>query len=164
VFDASGAAGRYLCAGGRDLATEDGLRAAVLSYNNSGSYLRIVLNWMLVYERGAVVVPGFTGTPEDVVPGGTRPPPGTTVPPVPPGTTEPPPASSPAPPPPTTPEEPGEPAPPTSSPTPPPPGDVLTGTVGGLVCVVDGVLDGATGLLGGLLGAPVTPAPDENCP
>jgi hypothetical protein len=37
------------------------------------------------------------------------------------------------------------------------------GLVGGAVCVVDDVLDGATGLLGGLLGAPVPPGPDENC-
>lgn len=169
VFDASGTAGRYLCADGRDLATEDGLRTAILSYNNSPSYLRIVRTWMVVYDRGAVVVPDFSGEPGGIVPvTDPRPPtpPGTSVPPVPPGTREPaPPTGSPVPPAPGTPDEP---APPSSSPVPaPPPGDILTGTVGGLVggvvCVVDGALTGVTGLLGGLLGAPVTSAPDENC-
>ena len=180
VFDASGAAGRYLCAGGRDLATATGLDAAILSYNNSPSYLRIVRTWMAVYENGAVVVPGFTELPAGVVPvtDPRTPPPSTT--PVPPGTPDPtaPPAGTPAPPAPGAPPEPGKPAPPPTQPPPtqpvpapapePAPGDVLTETVGGLVggvvCVVDGVLDGATGLLGGLLGAPAAPAPGETCP
>ncbi len=42
IFDAALAAGRYLCAGGRDLATGPGWRAAVLSYNNSDEYGRRV--------------------------------------------------------------------------------------------------------------------------
>ncbi len=174
VFDASGAAGRYLCADGRDLATGTGLDAAILSYNHSASYLRIVRRWMAVYENGAVVVPGLTALPDSVVPvtDPRAPAPPTT--PVPPGTPEPttPPSATPPPPAPGTPEEPGEPEPPTTTPPPPPapapaPGDALTETVGGLVggvvCVVDGVLDGATGLLGGLLGAP-RPEPGETCP
>ena len=42
IDDAALAAGRYLCAGGRDLATGPGWRAAVLSYNNSDEYGRRV--------------------------------------------------------------------------------------------------------------------------
>jgi membrane-bound lytic murein transglycosylase B len=42
IFDAALAAGHYLCAGGRDLASGQGWRAAVLSYNNSDDYGRRV--------------------------------------------------------------------------------------------------------------------------
>ena len=42
VFDVALAAGRYLCAGGRDLATGEGWRNAVLSYNYSDDYGRRV--------------------------------------------------------------------------------------------------------------------------
>ena len=42
IDDAALAAGRYLCAGGRDLSTGPGWRAAVLSYNNSDEYGRRV--------------------------------------------------------------------------------------------------------------------------
>jgi hypothetical protein len=42
IFDAALAAGRYLCAGGRDLASGQGWRSAVLSYNNSDDYGRRV--------------------------------------------------------------------------------------------------------------------------
>lgn len=65
VYDATLAAGRYLCAGGRDLATSDGLRQAVLSYNHSESYLRLVLSWMRVYAGGAVAVPDGSGSGTD---------------------------------------------------------------------------------------------------
>lgn len=57
VFDATLAAGRYLCAAGRDLATADGPRRAVLAYNHSEHYLNVVLSWMKVYAGGAVEVP-----------------------------------------------------------------------------------------------------------
>jgi membrane-bound lytic murein transglycosylase B len=40
--DAAAAAGRYLCAGGRDLATGGGWRAAVLSYNHAREYVDAV--------------------------------------------------------------------------------------------------------------------------
>ncbi len=53
VYDASLAAARYLCAADRDLATPAGLDAAVLSYNDSASYLSLVRSWMLVYQQGA---------------------------------------------------------------------------------------------------------------
>ncbi|GAB2442160.1 lytic transglycosylase domain-containing protein [Nocardia tengchongensis] len=39
IDDAALAAGRYLCAGGRDLATARDWRQAILSYNHSGAYV-----------------------------------------------------------------------------------------------------------------------------
>ncbi|MEU9041729.1 MULTISPECIES: lytic transglycosylase domain-containing protein [unclassified Kitasatospora] len=63
VFDAAEAAGRYLCAGGRDLADPAQLDRAVLSYNNSGEYLRTVRNWMAHYGSGTVTtVPDRAGS------------------------------------------------------------------------------------------------------
>ncbi len=52
IDDAALAAGRYLCAGGRDLATGPGWRAAVLSYNNSDEYGRRVYAAADSYARG----------------------------------------------------------------------------------------------------------------
>jgi hypothetical protein len=43
VEDSAWSAAAYLCAGGRDLSTGAGLRAAVLSYNHSAAYLSDVL-------------------------------------------------------------------------------------------------------------------------
>ncbi|MGC0414914.1 lytic transglycosylase domain-containing protein [Embleya sp. AB8] len=57
IFDATLTAGRYLCAGGRDLSTGAGLNAAILSYNHSDEYLRTVLTWMNYYATGARSVP-----------------------------------------------------------------------------------------------------------
>ena len=51
IYDAAGGAMVYLCAGGRDLGSEAGLRAAVLSYNHSEAYLELVLAWKAAYER-----------------------------------------------------------------------------------------------------------------
>ncbi|WP_063752552.1 lytic transglycosylase domain-containing protein [Streptomyces sp. NRRL S-350] len=63
VFDAAETAGRYLCAGGRDLADPAQLDRAVLSYNNSGEYLRTVRNWMAHYGSGTVTtVPNSPGS------------------------------------------------------------------------------------------------------
>jgi len=56
VFDATLAAGRYLCAGGRNLATLPGLEAAVLAYNHSAAYLATVLAWGLAYRNGVSAV------------------------------------------------------------------------------------------------------------
>jgi len=42
IFDASLAAGRYLCADGRDLATAQGWTAAIYSYNHSTDYVQQV--------------------------------------------------------------------------------------------------------------------------
>jgi membrane-bound lytic murein transglycosylase B len=43
IDDAALAAGRYLCAGSRDLGTPDGWRAGVFSYNHSDAYVEKVL-------------------------------------------------------------------------------------------------------------------------
>ncbi|WP_406194256.1 lytic transglycosylase domain-containing protein [Kitasatospora sp. NBC_01560] len=52
IYDAAEAAGRYLCAGGRNLADPAQLDRAVLGYNNSGEYLRTVRNWMAHFGSG----------------------------------------------------------------------------------------------------------------
>ncbi|TVT23066.1 lytic transglycosylase domain-containing protein, partial [Amycolatopsis rhizosphaerae] len=60
IFDAALAAARYLCAGGEDLRNPDGLRAAVLRYNHSESYVDMVVALDASYRAGAapvVVVP-----------------------------------------------------------------------------------------------------------
>ncbi|MER7578572.1 lytic transglycosylase domain-containing protein [Kitasatospora sp. NPDC097691] len=63
IFDAAEAAGRYLCEGGRDLSDPAQLDRAVLSYNNSGEYLRTVRNWMAHYGSGTVTtVPNRPGS------------------------------------------------------------------------------------------------------
>ncbi|MEV7598369.1 hypothetical protein AB0O91_13420 [Kitasatospora sp. NPDC089797] len=54
IFDAAETAGRYLCAGGRDLSNPSQLDQAVLSYNHSTEYLRTVRNWMAHYGSGQV--------------------------------------------------------------------------------------------------------------
>ena len=43
VFDATYSAGRYLCAGGRDLRTGEGWTQAIFSYNHSDDYVRSVV-------------------------------------------------------------------------------------------------------------------------
>ena len=45
VYDATASAAGYLCAHGRDLALDSGLRSAILSYNHSDAYLADVLDW-----------------------------------------------------------------------------------------------------------------------
>lgn len=57
VYDASLAASRYLCGGGRDLTTPEDLRAAIFSYNHSQDYVNLVLRWMRAYESGGGGVP-----------------------------------------------------------------------------------------------------------
>lgn len=58
VYDAALAAGRYLCAGGRDLARSQDLDRAILSYNHSREYLRLVLSWYGYFMDGHHVVSG----------------------------------------------------------------------------------------------------------
>ncbi|MGW7261449.1 lytic murein transglycosylase [Streptomyces sp. NPDC054834] len=62
VFDAALAAGRYLCAGGRDLSDPAGLDGAVLAYNHSEAYLRTVRAWYAYFLEGHRVVPDGTAT------------------------------------------------------------------------------------------------------
>jgi membrane-bound lytic murein transglycosylase B len=57
IFDATLAAAHYLCADGRDLSTEAGLEAAVLSYNHSAPYLATVLAWGEAYRDGVSTLP-----------------------------------------------------------------------------------------------------------
>ncbi|MEU0004328.1 lytic murein transglycosylase [Streptomyces sp. NPDC006314] len=57
VYDAALAAGRYLCAGGRDLSNPAGLDGAILGYNHSDAYLRTVKAWYAYYLTGHRVVP-----------------------------------------------------------------------------------------------------------
>jgi membrane-bound lytic murein transglycosylase B len=56
IFDATLAAGEYLCADSRNLTTPAGLRAAVLSYNQSEPYLATVLAWGRAYQHKAVAI------------------------------------------------------------------------------------------------------------
>ncbi|MFC4030420.1 lytic transglycosylase domain-containing protein [Streptomyces polygonati] len=90
VYDAALAAGRYLCADGRDLAVPQEMDRAILGYNHSQAYLDLVRSW---YEHflagGAVSVPDRSGTPG---PGIIPPPPSTPRP-----STSPSPSSSPTP-------------------------------------------------------------------
>ncbi|MEU6542756.1 lytic transglycosylase domain-containing protein [Streptomyces sp. NPDC046859] len=57
VYDAALAAGRYLCAGGRDLANPADLDRAILGYNHSDAYLSTVKAWYAYYLTGHRVVP-----------------------------------------------------------------------------------------------------------
>ncbi|MFI1828803.1 lytic transglycosylase domain-containing protein [Streptomyces sp. NPDC020412] len=61
MYDAALAAGRYLCAGGRDLTVAADLDRAVLSYNRSRAYVRTVLAWLAFYRSGVHPVPDGTG-------------------------------------------------------------------------------------------------------
>ncbi|MFJ9101226.1 lytic transglycosylase domain-containing protein [Streptomyces sp. NPDC102405] len=62
VYDASLAAGHYLCRNGWDLSTDGDLNKAILSYNNSQAYLNTVLSWLEYYRKGTYEVPDGTGT------------------------------------------------------------------------------------------------------
>ncbi|WP_051123491.1 lytic transglycosylase domain-containing protein [Amycolatopsis sp. ATCC 39116] len=75
IFDAALAAGRYLCAGGGNLADPAQLRAAVFRYNHSDAYVDLVLALADAYARGtvaAIAVPAVVPAPPPV---STPPPP-----------------------------------------------------------------------------------------
>ncbi|MFI7384993.1 lytic transglycosylase domain-containing protein [Streptomyces sp. NPDC049813] len=61
IFDAALGAGRYLCAGDRDVSTAAGRDRAVLSYNYSQDYLHLVLYWLEFYQEGVHTVPDGRG-------------------------------------------------------------------------------------------------------
>ena len=65
LFDATLAAARYLCSGGRNLRDPSQVLAAILRYNNSMSYAQNVLGWASAYATGVVPVdlPPITGAP-----------------------------------------------------------------------------------------------------
>jgi hypothetical protein len=60
IFDAALATGRFLCAGGYDLAKPDQLRAAIYRYNNSDTYVNTVILWAEAYRKGIMQVPDST--------------------------------------------------------------------------------------------------------
>lgn len=95
IYDAALAAGRYLCAGGRNLAVAADLDRAVLSYNQSTEYLRTVRSWFAYYQRGTHEVPDGSGV-LPTAPSTPTPSPGGTVSPTPGGTTGPKPSPSPS--------------------------------------------------------------------
>jgi membrane-bound lytic murein transglycosylase B len=61
VFDATLAAGEYLCSGGADLRSPLGLVQAVLRYNHSMDYVSTVLGWMQTYSNSTVTLPDING-------------------------------------------------------------------------------------------------------
>lgn len=61
VFDATLAAGEYLCSGGADLRSPLGLVQAVLRYNHSMDYVATVLRWMQTYSNSTVTLPDLNG-------------------------------------------------------------------------------------------------------
>ncbi|MFG2804704.1 lytic transglycosylase domain-containing protein [Streptomyces massasporeus] len=77
VFDAALAAGRYLCAGGRNLSDPADLDRAILGYNHSRAYLRTVRAWYAHFLEGHRVVPDgraeAPGRPEPTRPGTPKP-------------------------------------------------------------------------------------------
>ncbi|MFG2883209.1 lytic transglycosylase domain-containing protein [Streptomyces sp. NPDC048297] len=62
VYDASLAAGHYLCRYDWNLSQDADLHSAILSYNNSQDYLNLVLSWLEYYRKGTHSVPDGTGT------------------------------------------------------------------------------------------------------
>ncbi|WP_405936270.1 lytic murein transglycosylase [Streptomyces sp. NBC_00726] len=121
VYDAALAAGRYLCAGDRDLSAAADLDRAVLSYNHSDVYLRTVRSWFTYYNRGTHEVPDGTGVlptgPTSRNPGASRPDNGPSSTPSPSPTPSP--SKTPKPDTSTKPTEPSEPTPEPSKPKPP---------------------------------------------
>ncbi|GGZ33027.1 lytic transglycosylase domain-containing protein [Streptomyces poonensis] len=74
IFDAALAAGHYLCAGDRNLSRTADLDRAILSYNYSSSYLKLVRYWLEFYSRGVHTVPDGKGViPESPGAGGDTP-------------------------------------------------------------------------------------------
>ncbi|MEV2259321.1 lytic transglycosylase domain-containing protein [Streptomyces anulatus] len=75
IYDAALAAGRYLCAGSRDLTRRADLDRAILSYNRSDTYLRTVRSWLEFYRSGSHPVADGKGVlPASPGPGGRTPP------------------------------------------------------------------------------------------
>ncbi|QIS15353.1 lytic transglycosylase domain-containing protein [Nocardia arthritidis] len=68
VFDATLAAGKYLCAGGLDLRDPAQELRAVLRYNNSMAYAANVLSWATAYRTGGVPTQ-VTISPDLIPPG-----------------------------------------------------------------------------------------------
>ncbi len=65
IYDAAAAAADYLCAAGGDLSTSAGQQRAIMAYNDSTSYLSIVLSYEAAYAAGrpGVTIPVFGPPP-----------------------------------------------------------------------------------------------------
>ncbi|MGW1676417.1 lytic murein transglycosylase [Saccharopolyspora sp. NPDC002376] len=72
VYDATAAAGQYLCSGGGDLRNPRDLAAAVFRYNHSERYVRTVLIWATAYANGALPTPSELSPAVDDVLAGER--------------------------------------------------------------------------------------------
>ncbi|HEV7646788.1 MAG TPA: hypothetical protein VGP26_01380 [Actinophytocola sp.] len=81
VYDATVAAGKYLCSGGLDLSDAKDRAVAVFRYNHSDSYVRTVLIWADAYAHGTTPVPSTAVDPAELAalhppvtnrPGGTH--------------------------------------------------------------------------------------------
>jgi Transglycosylase SLT domain len=57
VWDATLAAGRYLCSGGMDLSDQEDVATAVFRYNRSDSYVATVILWAAAYRSGTPILP-----------------------------------------------------------------------------------------------------------
>lgn len=55
IYDAALAATAHLCAGNAHLGTDDGLAAALFSYNHSDEYVADVLSWIHYYDEAATI-------------------------------------------------------------------------------------------------------------
>ncbi|GAB1515442.1 lytic transglycosylase domain-containing protein [Actinophytocola sp. KF-1] len=64
VFDATVAAGKYLCSGGLDLSKPQDRATAVFRYNHSNSYVATVLAWADAYARGVDPMAGDPVLPD----------------------------------------------------------------------------------------------------
>jgi hypothetical protein len=63
IYDATEAAGQYLCSGGLDLSKARDRAVAVFRYNNSDSYVRTVLIWADAYAKGVEPLPSTPVSP-----------------------------------------------------------------------------------------------------
>ncbi len=75
VYDASLAAGKYLCSGGLDLSKPKDRAVAVFRYNHSDSYVTTVLIWADAYRKGTTPLPTTPVNPAELAalrPGGAH--------------------------------------------------------------------------------------------
>ena len=67
IWDATLAAAGYLCGGDRDLSRPADLRAAILAYNPSTTYVKAVLAWAGAYAKAGANLPALDGVPDPLV-------------------------------------------------------------------------------------------------
>lgn len=76
IYDATVAAGKYLCSGGLDLSKPKDQAIAVFRYNHSDSYVTTVLIWADAYKNGTTPLPSTPVNPAELAamrPGGAAP-------------------------------------------------------------------------------------------